>query len=252
MLSALSLLGKVVEFIARGLQSAQLTRAADKRGQSCRAMTRLYYLLVELSSLAGYMLRNAQQAVAQNDAAFLGYTFRDTKRRIQTTTNDFVETFCMLREALDIFAPDLVDALSAVMNWKFNLLWEISQYTIFEDDGPAVAVRRFKYLRPDERLLNLEIGAYAKSLTEGNATTRAEAFEWPETLLYSGRIQEAFDPAELSFVDVDEVRQFASMLERHKRVLDDGITALRNFLRETFTVDEVLYESVEIAPAWFQ
>jgi hypothetical protein len=42
------------------------------------------------------------------------------------------------------------------------------------------------------------------------------------------------------------------MLEQHKKVLDHGIATLRDYIRATFTIDEVLYEGVKIEPAWFQ
>jgi hypothetical protein len=251
MLSLLSLIGKFVEFVAKGLQSANLSRASDKRGQACQTITRLYYLLIELKSLASYMGRQADHAIRQDDASLLAYSFRDAKRRIQASTNDFVETFYSIAEALDIFAPDLAEALSAIMNGKLNLLWMISQYEVFEPDDSRVIVRKYSYLNPDDRLLDLDIEAVAKRLVSGEAGQRAERFEWPDTLFHSMTEIDGFSPAELNFVSIDEVRSFARMLDQHGKVLNDGIVSLKEFIRNTFTIDEVLYEDFKISPEWY-
>jgi len=41
------------------------------------------------------------------------------------------------------------------------------------------------------------------------------------------------------------------MLDQHRQVLDQGILALKDYIKNTCTVDQVLYEHVEIAPEAF-
>jgi hypothetical protein len=85
-LSAISLLGRIAELIAKYLQSKRLARDADKRGQACNSIVRLYYLLVDLKSLAAYIAEAATVAVREGNPSLLAYTFRDTKRRIESTS----------------------------------------------------------------------------------------------------------------------------------------------------------------------
>jgi hypothetical protein len=250
LLGAMSLLGRIAELIAKYLQSKHLARDADKRGQACNSIVRLYYLLVDLKSLAEYVAESAKMAVRDGKPSLLAYTFRDTKRRIQSTSNDFVEAFHSIYQALEIFAPELGNALSAVTGWKLNLLWEISNYVVFEQEAEHLAIRKLKYLQPDERLLSLDIDSYVKRLVASEAAERAPRFEWPETLFYSGSL-DGFSPAQLEFVDFTELQNFATMLEQHIAVLNQGILALRKYIRTTFTIEEVLYEKIDIAPELF-
>ncbi|MGP8199262.1 MAG: hypothetical protein ACLQU4_07155 [Limisphaerales bacterium] len=45
MISAISLLGKVADFVAHQLGAKRLARDADKRGQACQLITRIYYTI---------------------------------------------------------------------------------------------------------------------------------------------------------------------------------------------------------------
>src|SRR5438046_346911 len=144
MISVLALLGKIAEFIAKGLQEASLTRASDKRGQACAAISRLYYLLVELRELTRHMADVAQFAVDSGNPEIVAYHFHGMYRRIARLTNDFVETFTILQDALEIFAPDVAQALGAVSYSKSNLLWNITQYE-FVDGNEAGGVRRVRF-----------------------------------------------------------------------------------------------------------
>jgi hypothetical protein len=251
MISALVILGKIAEFIGKGLQELSLKWATDKRGRACSSIVRLYYLLVELQSLAEHLHSRAELAIEKNNPSLLAFTFRDANRRISGFTNDLIETFTQLQEALEIFAPELTGALAAVVFSKSNLLWHISQYVIVDTDGVREA-RKFKYLKSDERLLNIDIGAFVKRLKSGELQTRrVERFEWPDRLLYFGSVSEGFSPAELTFVDINETKEFSEMLKEHINVLAVGTTTLKDYIRNTFTINEVLYERVEIEPGVF-
>src|SRR5438477_9498678 len=154
MISVLALLGKFAEFIAKGLQEASLTRASDKRGQACAVISRLYYLLVELRELTRHMGDVAQAAVDSGKSEVIAYHFHGIHRRTARLTNDFVETFTMLQDSLEIFAPDVAQALRVVSYSKSNLLWNITQYVVLDGDE-AQGVRRVRFMKPDERILNL-------------------------------------------------------------------------------------------------
>jgi hypothetical protein len=251
MFSALSILGKIAEFLANELQSITIARATDKRGQACAALTRLYYLLVELESLTDEMQSVAEHAVASNVPELLAYRYQDVQRRIARFTNDFVETFTQLEEVLKIFAPEVAAALVPVSHSKCNLLWELSQFVVIETDGEGSPLRKVTYLKPDERLLNLDIGAFAERLKSGQAQERAERFEWPDRLLFYGDVEGSFSSEELTFVENSEVCKFANMLKEHSQVLSTGIHALKDYIKSTFRLDEVLYERVKINPGWF-
>jgi hypothetical protein len=240
----------MAEFIAEGLREASLTRAGDKRGQACAAISRLYYLLVELRELTRHMADAAQLAVDSGNPEIIAYHFHGIHRRIARLTNDFVETFTMLQDSLEIFAPDVAQALCAVSYSKSNLLWNITQYVVL-DGSEASGVRKVQFLKPDERILNLDIGAFVQRLKNGEAERRAERFEWPDRLLYYGSTENAFSNEEITFANVEDAERFAALLREHGAVLSTGITALKQYIRETFTIDEVLYERVDIEPEIF-
>src|SRR5207253_6371736 len=118
-------------------------------------------------------------------------------------------------------------------------------YVILDGDE-AQGVRRVQFLKPDERILNLDIGAFVQRLKNGEARRRAERFEWPDRLLYYGSTENAFSSEEVTFANVDDARRFAALLQEHGAVLSTGIASLKRYIRETFTIDEVLYEHLDI------
>jgi hypothetical protein len=122
---------------------------------------------------------------------------------------------------------------------------------VFEQDAEHLEVRKFKYLKPNERLLNFDVGAYMNQLKNAGVKQRAARFEWPDTLLYNGSLDNTFSPAEVGFVDIEQLKDLSSMLEQHRQVLDRGTLTLKDYIKNTFTVDQVLYEHVEIAPEAF-
>jgi hypothetical protein len=252
MLSAISLLGQIATLLAKRLKSVNFNEAPDGRGGgACGSLTRLYYLLVDLKSLTGYISERAKFAVEHNNPLLFAFVLRNTKRRIQGGSNDFAETFYSLEKTLETFAPDMAGTLVAVANWKVNLLRKISESTVFEQDAEHLEVRKFKYLKPNERLLNFDADAYANQLKNAGVKQRAARFEWPDTLLYQGSLDNTFSPAELGFVDIEQLKELSSMLEQHRQVLDRGTLALKDYIKNTFTVDQILYENVEIAPEAF-
>jgi len=251
MLSAISLLGQIAMLLAKRLKSVDLSGASDGRGPACASFTRLYYLLVELKSLTAYVSERAKFAIEHNNPVLFAFVLRNTKRRIQDGANDFAETFHSLEQTVDKFAPEMTGALSAVANWKVNLLQKICESTAFEQDAEHLEVRSLKYLKPNERLLKLDVEAYANQLKNAGVRPRAERFEWPDTLLYNGSLDDTFSTAELGFVDVEQLKELSSMLDEHRRILDRGILALKDYIKNTCTLDQVLYEQVEIAPEAF-
>jgi len=251
MLSAISLLGQIAMLLAKRLKSVDFDGALDGRGAACVSLTRLYYLLVELKSLTAYISERAKFAIEHNNPVLFAFVLRNTKRRIQDGANDFAETFHSLEQTVDKFAPEMTGALSAVANWKVNLLQKICESTAFEQDAEHLEVRSFKYLKPNERLLKLDVEAYANQLKNAGVRPRAERLEWPDTLLYSGSLDNTFSTAELGFVDIEQLKELSSMLDQHRQVLDRGILALKDYIKNTCTVDQVLYEQVEIAPEAF-
>ncbi len=159
MLSAISLLGQIAMLLAKRLKSVDFNGALDGRGAACGSLTRLYYLLVELKSLTAYISERAKFAIEHNNPVLFAFVLRNTKRRIRDGANDFAETFHSLEQTLDKFVPDMAGALSAVASWKVNLLQRICESTVFEQDAEHLEVRKLKYLKPNERLLNLDVDA---------------------------------------------------------------------------------------------
>lgn len=157
----------------------------------------------------------------------------------------------MLAEPLEIYAPELAEALRTVTAWKFNILWEVSKGYIVESEHNGATVVKMRYLKPEDRLLEIDIASYVGRVASGEAKLRAENFEWPDILLYGGDINSAFKEVELDFFSVEDVRHFAELLDRHAEALSAGKFALRDYIKNTFTIEEVLFEKKQIEPSWF-
>jgi hypothetical protein len=251
MIGASGLLGKIAEFLAQDLSKRKFARDSDKRGQACEAMTRLYYLLVDLQAITDYVRKGARSAISLNEPDHIVFFLRDSLRRIKLTSNDYIETLTLLAEPLEIYAPEVAEALGAVTAWKFNILWEVSKAYLVETDDTGTVVVKMKFLKPEDRLLEIDLASYVKRVASGEAKQRAENFEWPEILLYAGNIESTFTEVELNFLSVDDVRHFVELLDRHAQALSVGAVALRDYIKKTFTIDEVLFERKKIEPSWF-
>lgn len=251
MIGASGLLGKIAEFLADDLSKRKFARDADKRGQACEAFTRLYYLLVDLQAITDYVREGARVALDEKHPEHVAFYIRDSLRRIKLTSNDYIETFTMLAEPLEIYAPEVAEALGTVTDMKFNILWEVSKAYIVETAHNGAEVVKMRYLKPEDRLLEIDIASYVARVTSGEAKLRAENFEWPDILLFRGDINSTFKEVELDFLSLEDVRQFAELLDRHAKALSAGKLALRDYIKKTFTIEEVLYERKNIEPSWF-
>lgn len=252
MISAISLLGKVAEFLAHQLGAKELARGSDKRGQACQMITRLYYLLVDLRSVTDYMIEGADLSIEHSSPSILASRFRDISGRVEKASNEFFETLGFLDEPLALFAPETADALAAITAWKGNLLWEISRAFIIERSPDGFhEILKVRYLRPKDRILEIDFGAYVERVRTGQVKVKPEQLEWPDDFLYGGSVTSAFEESEVSFASIEDVKQFSSLLRKHSKVLDSGISALKSFIQSKFTFDEVLYENKKIEPAFF-
>lgn len=251
MISAGGFLGKVAEYLVGELSKRKFAKDTDKKGHACEAFTRLYFLLTELQAITSYVQDGAKAALEQKDATVLASFVWTVQRRLKVTSNDYLETVTMLYEPLEIFAPDVGRALGVITNWKFNILWEVSDSFVLDGQPGGQAIVRMRYLKPDDRLLEIDLAAYARRVVSGEASIRANQFEWPETFLTRGDKTSAFTEVEFNFATLEDVRQLDQLLEKHAAALDAGKNALREFIKVNFTIAEVLYEKKHIEPAWF-
>jgi hypothetical protein len=219
MIGATGLLGKIAEFLAQELSKRKFTRDTDKRAQACEAFTRLYFLLVDLQAITDYIREGAWDAVKRNHPDSFAFYIRDSLRRIKLASNDYMETVTLLAEPLEIYAPELAEALGTITAYKFNILWEISQAYIVESELNGTQIVKMRYLKPEDRLLEIDIAAYVERVARGEARLRADNFEWPEIFLYRGDIASTFKEVELDFLSVEDIKHFAELLDRHAKLL---------------------------------
>ena len=235
MLTAEPLIAKAITAIVGKLASLLGGMVASKRQQSCRYLLKLYYAVQSLDEVTARFIRATESAGPPGAATALIRALGQEQDAIEFSSNAFVDLSRDLQRGLALLDPALHQLCRDLYRGKADFLsWmSFGLRPDFSGKKPQAVL-----CIPNERLLSTDFqSAYAKSC---EIVSNGQEYYWP-----SGAFDYINDCEELeisSGSDEAAMRAIAFIRDHHASLVD-ARERLRLLLKESFTVEEILFHS---------
>jgi hypothetical protein len=236
MLTAETIIGKVVTFVAQKAASRIFSLASDKRKKACRALTKLYYCVQALDDVTESIFHTASsfRSTKTGEAFAVMNALNNHMHEVALASNMFIDLGHELRAGLEIIDPALAQCCDALYVSKFDFLTEMSRSLEWNRSGKEGRI----VIKMPSRTVESEMleRGYAETL---EAYQRGEKAYWPDTWA------ESTEPPEiiLTWEYHAAAAEFLQRLADHRKCLVDAKKMLRELLSKNFTVDELLFQT---------
>jgi len=236
MISGEVVVGKICLFICQKVAGVVVKLSFDKRKKACRSLTKLYYCMQGLDDVTESVFQHVQMNYsAQTDQASIVMTALSAHlHEIELATNMFVDLGSELYRGLEIIDPALAQCCDALYAGKGGFLTQMSKAIVWEGSGRSGQLI-IKMPRETVDLTELE-NAYSKAKA---ALQCGELLYWPDTL----GLEEDQKEVILSWEDDVSAENFIKKLAQHREVLLDAKEKLRELLKSSFSIEEVLFQT---------
>jgi hypothetical protein len=235
MLTSESLIAKAVTSLIGKVGSSLVNIAGSKRQQSCRYLVKLYYALQSLDEITARLLQSVESDPRTSPASSLLTFLVQEQDAIEYSTNAFVDLSRDLQRGLALIDPPLHQLCRDLYRGKADFLSCMSFGLRPDFSGSKTKV---VFWIPNERLLATDFdAAYAQSC---DVVSAGKEYYWP-----SG----AFDyMQDCEDVEVTQGSEEAAMraidfIRQHHKSLSEARARLRALLKESFTIEELLFHS---------
>jgi hypothetical protein len=233
MLTAENIVAKVVVSVVSKVASALAAMATDKRKKAARALLKLYYAVQSLDEASEQLLLEIPNPESHGAAHALIVALVSNQDRIEIATNAFVDLASELQRGLSIIDPALAQVCAVIYRGKGDFLSFMSQSIDLNLRGDKALVTLYC---PNPKILATDFEE-AYSLSQ-NAIARGETYYWP-----TGAFDyfNDFEEVVLSSDDDTAAINIIAMIRQHHELLRQAKEQLRSLIKESFSVDELLF-----------
>src|ERR1700677_1856674 len=122
MLTAASLIGKIVDFVVQKTSEKLFNLPLDKRRKACRALTKLYYCVQCLDDVTAHFLETLDAFQKSGDAYAVVNALNNHRHDVELATNMFIDLGQELHPGLEIIDPALAQCCATLYVSKFDFL----------------------------------------------------------------------------------------------------------------------------------
>lgn len=238
MITAEMIVGKITLFICQKATGAILKLPFDKRRRACRSLTKLYYCLQGLDDVTESIFQHVQMQMQHSKHTGPAFVVMSALSahlyEIELATNMFLDLGNELYSGLEILDPALAQCCDALYISKGDFLTQMSKAIAWEGPGHSGRVI-IKMPRETVDLPELE-NTYSKAAA---ALQYGELLYWPDTL----GLTEDRGEIILSWEDSVSAERFIKKIAQHREVLIDAKNKLRELLKSSFSIEEVLFQT---------
>jgi hypothetical protein len=144
MLTAESIVGKVVSFIAGKTIGKLVGLPFDKRRKACRSLTKLYYCDQALDDVTQNFIQALDSFHEYSNAFAVVNALNTNAKKVELATNMFVDLGYELYDGLEIIDPALAECCHTLYNWKVDFLSFMSNAIHWDrsTSPPKIVVKR--------------------------------------------------------------------------------------------------------------
>ncbi len=236
MLTAEGVIGKVVSLIVDKTIGKLIDLPLDKRKKACRSLTKLYYCVQTLDDVTEEFYRTLSDFESDGDSEAMVHALNNNRYYIELATNMFIELGWELHEGLEIIDPTLARCCSLLYVSKFDFLTYMSNSIEWDrsKEKPHLKVKI-----PTDKMLSVDLKERYNKVNI--ALSKGDKYYWPSTALDDFR--DNIEDISVSFDDSETARHLKEHLDKHRALLGQAKERLRNLLKESFSIEEILFQN---------
>ena len=232
-------IGRILSFTIEKVAGKKIDLTLDDRRKAARKFLCLYYAVSDLEILSKEVAVELRAIIQEKDPTLSREWFRDISAAIDETSQRFLEATQGLLEILRIFDPVLADTVSSLEAHKFSFLLIAARG--FETVGDKNESTEIEYTRPSDQLSSLDLMENYNWYAAQRPLDHSKTIEWPSGVMLSFVADETDIRNErLNLRDAESMNRLADLLEHHLKSLSEARESLTKFLRENFTIDDLL------------
>jgi len=236
MLIAESIVGKVVSFIVDKTLGKLVALPFDKRRKACRSLTKLYYCVQCLDDVTENFLQTIDDFRDSGNADAVVNALNNHVHEVELATNMFIDLGYELHGGLEIIDPALAECCHALYVGKFDFLSFMSNSIHWDR---SVTPSKIVVKRPLGRIESVDMENMYDLISKALQT--GEKHYWPSTAFDD--FTEDFEEIAIGFEDEEAAVQLREMIARQNKALKVAKERLRNLIKESFSIEEVLFQS---------
>ena len=236
MLTAETIVGNIVVLICEKAATSIAKLPFDKRKKACRSLTKLYYSVQALDDATESIFRTASnlRSTTTGEAFAVMNAMNNHMHEVALATNMFVDLGGELHAGLEILDPALADCCGALYVSKFDFLSEMSNAIAWDHSGGNGRL----IIKMPRR--TVETGSLGKSYAAVVAALqRGDKTYWPDTWSPTDEPTEVI----LTWEDDAGAAHFLQRLAEHRAVLAQAKEKLRQLLKASFSIEELLFQT---------
>lgn len=237
------LIGRFISFMVEKLAGKQIDLTMDDRRKAARQFFSLYHSVTDLETLTRELVIELREVSQLSDPAVTKQWLRDVAFTVDETSQRFLESTQGLRRVLEIFDPVLAITLSGLEASKFSFLLEAAVGFSAAGDNES---QEIEYTYPGEKVGQRSL-AQSYQWHFFHPFDPTKQVEWPEGALLDFIEPTAIESDQIRLKDPDSLLRLAALLEKHLQSLSDARTALGDFLRQRFSLEDLLARQMPVA-----
>ena len=236
MLIAESIVGKVVSFIVDKTLGKLVALPFDKRRKACRSLTKLYYCVQCLDDVTENFLQTIDSFQVSGNADAVVNDLNNHAHEVELATNMFIDLGYELHGGLELIDPALAQCCHALYVGKFDFLSFMSNAIHWDRSTtrPKIVVKR-----PLGKMESVDMETMYDLTSK--ALQAGEKYYWPSTAFDD--FTKDFEEISIGFEDEEAAAQLREMIVRQNTALKEAKERLRNLIKESFLIEEVLFQS---------
>jgi len=212
MLTAESLVGKVVSFIVEKTIGKLTALPFDKRRKACRSLTKLYYYIQGLDDVTESVLGTLDSFQKSGNAFAVVNALNNHATEVELATNMFVDLGHELYGGLEIIDPALAECCHALYIGKFDFLTFMSNSIHWDrSTSPGKIVVKI----PLGKMQSVDMESMYQKTTA--ALQAGEKHYWPSSAF--DEFSTDFEDLSIGFDSEDAATRLREMLVRQNTIL---------------------------------
>lgn len=236
MLTAESLVGKIVIFIVEKTVGKLVALPFDKKRKACRALTKLYYCIQCLDDVTASFLRSLDSFRESGNAFAVMNSLNNHSYEIELATNMFVDLGHELNGGLELIDPVLAQCCHALYISKGDFLTFMSN-SIHWDRSVSPAKIIVKIPQGGMESVNME-SMYQQTV---DAFRAGKKNYWPCSTFDDFR--EDFQDISIGWESEEAAAQLREMVLLQNETLKKAKEGLRTLIMNNFSIEEVLFQT---------
>jgi hypothetical protein len=238
MITAEPLIAKIVIAVVAKLAAAMSGLVPTKRKRACRYLVKLYYAVQALDEVTSRVIRQTDGISSEGSSGRLIRSLVQEQQAIEFASNAFIDLSRDLDRGLALLNPALHQLCRVIYRGKADFLSCMS-YGL-NADLRSTNARVLRPTLPTERLIATD---FTQAYEDSRRIVEAGSeYYWP-----SGAFDYFTDSEQLEiFLGSDaEAGKVISFIRRHHASLSAAKESLRQFLANSFTIEELLFHQDE-------